>query len=65
VTPTLLVQADRAAVYYRAARKGHKRSQERYLIAKQLRHRCLMKDVRESGGHIPRHTERVIRHGHS
>ena len=60
MTPTLLIQADRAAVYFRAARAGHKRSHERYLTAKQLRNRDLISDVRAMGKSVPRKIERAL-----
>ena len=61
MNPTLLVQADRAAVYFRAARKGHKRSQDRYLQAKDLRTRDLMKWNRKFGHSYSRDMENALR----
>ena len=58
---TLLVQADRAAVYYRAARSSHKRSQERYQLARNLRNLALLFGNRKAGFHYSREIEKAVR----
>ena len=60
-TPTLSVRADRAAIYYRAARRSRKASTAKQRLAVKLTALSLIYELRRDGKHISRAVERALR----
>ena len=53
--------AERAAIYANAARAGHRPSASKAREAIRLRALALIQDIRRSGGHVSRTTERALK----
>lgn len=60
-TPTLSTRADRAAIAYRAARKGRKASTAKQKTAIKLRALAMIQELRKSGTPVRRKHERALR----